>query len=71
MQTYTPPPGYYDLPFIWAFDAANLTDGINYLNNLVYIKGGYGPFIWHQLFFANRTDDRRQRVAAIGISVIW
>ena len=54
MQTYTPPPGYYDLPFVWTFDAANLTDGINYLNNLVYIKGGYGPFVMRRVVGLSR-----------------
>ena len=49
MKLYTPPPGYYDLPFTWAFDASALTNGLNYPNQIVYIKGGYGDFILRRI----------------------
>jgi hypothetical protein len=41
---YTPPPGYYDLPYTYAFDASTLVNGNNYPNQQVYIQGGYGDF---------------------------
>jgi len=42
---YTPPEGYQDFPFTWAFDGSALTDGTNALNQFVYIQGGWGDFI--------------------------
>lgn len=44
-QLYTPPEGFYDLPFTWVYDASALTDGSDYPNQFVYIQGGYGDFI--------------------------
>jgi len=41
---YSPPPGYYDLPYTYAFDASQLVTGKNYLNQQVYIQGGFGDF---------------------------
>jgi hypothetical protein len=43
-QLYTPPPGFYDLPYTYAFDASELVNGNNYPNQQVYIQGGYGDF---------------------------
>lgn len=54
MRLYTPPPGTYDLPFTWAFDASALMDGQSYLNNLVYIKGGYGEFVMRRIVGLSR-----------------
>jgi len=42
---YTPPDGYYDLPFTWTYDASKLTQGKTYLNQYVYLQGGYGDFV--------------------------
>jgi FG-GAP repeat len=46
---YRPPEGYYDVPFTWIFDASQLTDGVNALNQFVYIKAGYGDFICRRI----------------------
>jgi hypothetical protein len=43
-RLYTPPPGFYDLPYTYAFNASNLVNGNNYPNQQVYIQGGYGDF---------------------------
>jgi len=43
-RTYRPPPGFYDLPFTWVFEASGLTDGSNALNQQVYVEGGLGDF---------------------------
>ena len=57
MRLYTPPPGTFDLPFTWAFDASQLTDEQTYLNNLVYIKGGYGDFVMRRIVGLSRVLD--------------
>lgn len=44
-RLYTPPAGYYDLPFSWVFDASNLSTTNSNPNNLVYLQGGYGDFV--------------------------
>lgn len=49
ISLYTPPPGYYDLPFMWVYDANSLTNGNNYPNQFVYILGGYGRFILRRI----------------------
>ena len=54
-QPYTPPSGYYDLPFTWAFDCSVLSNGVDYLNNLVYIKGGYGDFVLRRIVGLSRV----------------
>lgn len=41
---YEPPEGYEDYPFLWIYDASGLTDGLDYLNQFVYIEGGWGDF---------------------------
>lgn len=44
-DTYTPPDGSYDQPFYWIFDAQDLTDGSNALNQAQPILAGFGDFI--------------------------
>jgi hypothetical protein len=51
---YTPPPGYYDLPYTYAFDASTLANGSNYPNQQVYIQGGYGDFAVRRTVGLNR-----------------
>ncbi len=55
MKSYTPPPGFIDLPFIWAFDGSELTDGENYRNLFVYLIGGYGNFILRRVAGLDRV----------------
>ena len=55
ISLYTPPPGYYDLPFTWIYDAAALTNGNNYPNQFVYILGGYGRFIMRRVVGLDRV----------------
>lgn len=53
---YSSPPGTYDLPFTWGFnDIAQMTNGNDYLNQLVYIKGGYGKFVLRRIVGLNRV----------------
>lgn len=54
-KLYTPPPGYIDLPFTWAFDGSVLTNGQNYQNNGVYLIGGYGDFILRRVVGLDRV----------------
>jgi hypothetical protein len=51
---YTPPPGYYDLPYTYAYDASTLVNGSNYPNQQVYIQGGYGDFAVRRTVGLNR-----------------
>jgi hypothetical protein len=53
-RPYTPPPGYYDLPYTYAFNASSLTNGNNYQNQQVYIQGGYGDFAVRRVVGLNR-----------------
>jgi hypothetical protein len=53
-KPYTPPSGYFDLPYTYAFSAANLVNGNNYLNQYVYIQGGYGDFAVRRIVGMNR-----------------
>jgi hypothetical protein len=53
-RPYTPPPGYYDLPYTYAFNAGNLTNGNNYQNQQIYIQGGYGDFAARRIVGLNR-----------------
>jgi hypothetical protein len=53
-RPYTPPPGFYDLPYTYAFNAASLTNGNNYQNQQVYIQGGYGDFLMRRVVGLNR-----------------
>ena len=53
-RLYTPPDGYYDLPFTWAYDASALTPGTAYPNQLVYLQGGYGDFVLRRLVGLSR-----------------
>lgn len=48
-KLYTTPPGFYDLPFTWTFDASQLTDGNTYLNQFIYLLGGYGDFMLRRI----------------------
>jgi len=52
-QLYTVPPGYYDLPFSWIYEGADLTDGSNVLNQVVPILGGYGDFVLRRIVGAD------------------
>jgi hypothetical protein len=54
-RLYTPPAGYYDLPFAWVFDASTLTDGNTYLNQNVPIFAGYGDFILRRIVGLDRV----------------
>jgi len=58
-QQYTPPAGFYDLPFMWIFDSEDehLTDGNDYPNLQVYIQGGYGDFILRRVVGLDRVLD--------------
>jgi hypothetical protein len=51
---YQPPPGYYDLPFTWAYNASGLTIGNNYPNQFIYLLGGYGDFLCRRMAGINR-----------------
>ena len=53
-QPYTPPPGYYDLPFTWAFDASIFTNGSSPLGSSIYLLGGYGDFLLRRVVGLNR-----------------
>jgi hypothetical protein len=55
MKLYTPPEGYYDLPFIWTYNASALTPGTAYPNQYVYLQGGYGDFILRRIVGLNRV----------------
>jgi hypothetical protein len=37
-RLYTPPPGFYDVPFTWAYDASQLTPGLAYPNQYLYLQ---------------------------------
>ena len=49
MKLYTPPQGFYDLPFTWVYDASQLTDGASYPNQFIYLLGGYGDFMLRRI----------------------
>jgi hypothetical protein len=53
-RLYTPPQGFYDLPFTWCYDASGLTPGVPYPNQYVYLKGGYGDFIMRRVLGMSR-----------------
>jgi len=53
-RLYTPPPGFYDLPYTYAFDASTLVNGNSYPNQQVYIQGGYGDFAVRRVVGLNR-----------------
>lgn len=53
-KLYSPPEGYIDLPFTWAYDGSGLTNGLNYLNQNVYLLGGYGDFIMRRVVGLDR-----------------
>jgi hypothetical protein len=53
-QPYAPPPGYYDLPFTWAFDASIFANGSNQKGNSIYLLGGYGDFLLRRVVGLDR-----------------
>ena len=53
-RLYTPPQGFYDLPFTWCYDASGLAAGTPYPNQYVYLKGGYGDFIMRRVLGMSR-----------------
>lgn len=53
-STYSPPPGTFDLPFTWVFDASTLANGSNQPNSSVYLLGGYGDFLLRRIVGMNR-----------------
>ena len=53
-QPYITPPGTYDLPFTWAFDASAFADGSNAPNSSIYLQGGYGDFQLRRIVGMNR-----------------
>ena len=53
-KPYTPPPGTYDLPFSWVFDASQLTDGNTYRNLFISLQGGYGDFLLRRIVGLSR-----------------
>lgn len=56
-RPYSTPPGTYDLPFTWVYDATGLTDGLAYPNQYVYLQGGYGDFILRRVVGLSRILD--------------
>lgn len=55
VSLYEPPAGYYDLPFMWVFDASALTDGSNAQNLSVPIYAGYGDFVLRRIVGMDRV----------------
>jgi hypothetical protein len=53
-QPYAPPPGYYDLPFTWAFDASIFANGSTQKGNSIYLLGGYGDFLLRRIVGLDR-----------------
>ena len=45
IRRYSPPEGFYDLPFTYVYDGTGLVDGSNAAKQFVYIEGGLGDFI--------------------------
>ena len=54
-RLYHPPAGYYDLPFMWIFDASQLTDGSTFRNQRVPILAGYGDFTLRRIVGLDRV----------------
>lgn len=42
------------MPFTWAYDASNLTDGADAFNQFVYLLGGYGDFVLRRVVGISR-----------------
>lgn len=53
-RRYNTPPGTYDMPFTWCYDASGLTNGLAYPNQYVYLQGGYGDFILRRIVGLSR-----------------
>lgn len=53
-KPYSTPPGTYDLPFTWAFDASQLVNGTSPQANSIYLLGGYGDFVARRAVGFNR-----------------
>jgi hypothetical protein len=66
MRRYQTPPGTYDLPFSWIYDAAGLTTGLSYPNQQVYIQGGYGDFILRRIVGLSLLEPNAGNLAASG-----
>ena len=60
-ENYSPPPGYFDLPFTWVYDASQLTNGLPYPNQYVYLQGGYGDFVLRRIVGLSRILDPSTR----------
>jgi hypothetical protein len=54
-RLYSTPPGYYDLPMTWIYDASALTDGNTYRNQQVAIHAGYGDFVLRRVVGLNNV----------------
>jgi hypothetical protein len=54
MKLYSPPPGYYDLPFTYVFDASKLSTTVANPNQYQYIKGGFGDFVLRRVVGLSR-----------------
>jgi hypothetical protein len=52
---YTPPAGFYDVPFTWVFDCSALVAGQNYPRLSVPIYAGYGDFIMRRIVGLNNV----------------
>jgi hypothetical protein len=53
-RLYSPPDGYFDLPFTWAFDASIFANGSSPLGSSIYLLGGYGNFLARRVVGLNR-----------------
>lgn len=53
-RLYSPPPGYYDMPFTWAFDASIFANGSSPLGSSIYLLGGFGNFFMRRVVGLNR-----------------
>jgi hypothetical protein len=53
-STYRSPPGTFDLPFTWVFDASIFANGSAQPNSSVYLLGGYGDFLLRRVVGMNR-----------------
>ena len=48
-QTYVTPEGYYDVPYMYAYDGSDFVDGANYPNLSIVIQHGYGDFVLRRI----------------------
>lgn len=52
---YVAPAGTFDQPFTWVYDASQLVNGANAINQSVRITAGYGDFILRRIVGLNRV----------------